>query len=68
MPYPINPNEVCANVYSYPPTLADQGGSKLPEDGYAGRTLFAISDALSIKVFTRLLAAVLYKIIFDVDS
>jgi hypothetical protein len=44
-----------------------QGGSTLPEDGYAARTLFAISDALSIKVFTRLLAAVLYIIIFDID-
>ena len=31
MPYPINPNEVCANVYvAHPLTLANHGGSKLP--------------------------------------
>ena len=45
MPYPINPNEVCANVYvALPLELADQGGSKLPVADNAVRTLLLLND------------------------
>lgn len=45
MPYPINPNEVGANVYAaHPLVLADQGGSTLPTSYCAERTCWIEVD------------------------